>query len=162
MSDLFNQNELRFLYRVLLAWVLGLVLGIDRERRDKPAGLRTHIMVCVSSAALLAGAQLVTDAVPNSTVGDSGRVAQGILSGIGFIGAGTIVKQGNLVTGITTAATIFLAASVGILVGSGYLLLATTVTVLALLTLNGLGWLEQRLGVSSASEPAANQRGDDS
>lgn len=162
MDELLSRAELRIVARLVLAWALGLVLGIDRERQDKPAGLRTHILVCTSCAALMVGARLVSDAAPSATVGDSGRVAQGILSGIGFIGAGTIVRQGNLVTGITTAATIFLAASVGILVGSGYLLLGTTVTLLALLTLNGLGWLEQRLGTNSTSEPDANRQHDDS
>jgi putative Mg2+ transporter-C (MgtC) family protein len=127
-------DELELLPRLLLAIVLGGVLGIEREYDRKPAGLRTHVIVCLSSATLMAASQLLQGR-GGTIIGDPARMAQGILTGIGFIGAGTIVQQRNVVTGITTAATIWMAAAVGILCGSGFYVLAPAVTALAFVVL---------------------------
>src|SRR5262249_46339386 len=135
-----RMDELRLVPRLLVAFVLGFALGVERERRRKPAGLRTHTVVCLSTAALMAGSQLLQTQGP-TPIGDPTRRAQGILTGIGFIGAGTIVRQGNMVPGITPAATIWLSATVGILVGAGYYILSITLAVLAVLALDGMNWL---------------------
>ena len=137
-------DEVRLLPRLLVAFALGIALGVERERRRKPTGLRTHTVVCVSTATMMAAAHLLQNAngVP---VGDPTRMSQGILTGIGFIGAGTIVRQRNMVTGITTAATIWLSAAVGMLAGAGYYILATTLAALALVALSGMTWLVRRL-----------------
>ena len=129
-------DELELLPRLLLAVVLGGVLGIEREYDRKPAGLRTHIIVCLSSATLMAGSQLLQTR-GSTLIGDPARMAQGILTGIGFIGAGTIVQQRNIVTGITTASTIWMAAAVGILCGARFYLLALVTTVLVFIVLEG-------------------------
>ena len=133
-------DEVRLLPRLLVALLLGLALGVERERRRKPAGLRTHTVVCLSTATLMAAAELLQDS-ETVVVGDPTRMSQGILTGIGFIGAGTIVRQRNMVTGITTAATIWLTAAVGILAGAGFYMLALALTALALFALNGMNWL---------------------
>lgn len=137
-------DEIRLLPRLLVAFVLGVALGVERQRQRKPAGLRTHVLVTVSTAALMAVASLLQ--TPNGQIlGDPARMAQGILTGIGFIGAGAIVRQRGSVIGVTTAATIWMAAGVGILAGSGYYILAVTLTALALLALEGLTWAIRRL-----------------
>jgi putative Mg2+ transporter-C (MgtC) family protein len=128
----------------MVALVLGVVLGVERERRRKPAGLRTHAVVCLSCAALTAGAELLQHS-DGTMIGDPVRMAQGILTGIGFIGAGTIIRQPTMVIGITTAATIWLSAAVGILSGAGLYVLAVAVAVLALVALDGMDWLVGRL-----------------
>lgn len=137
-------DELRLLPRLLVAFVLGIALGVERERRGKPAGLRTHVLVCLSTATLMAAAELLQDR-DGTTIGDPTRMAQGILTGIGFIGAGTIVRQRNMVTGITTAATIWLTAATGMMAGAGLFVLAVAITVLAVLALDGLEWLVARV-----------------
>jgi putative Mg2+ transporter-C (MgtC) family protein len=133
-------DEARLLPRLVLALVLGVALGIEREWRRKPAGLRTHGLVCLSTATLMAVSHLL-QTEGGTLAGDPTRMAQGILTGIGFIGAGTIVRHGDAITGITTAATIWLTATVGILAGSGYYVLAVGVTLLALLVLDGMNRL---------------------
>jgi len=137
-------DELRLLPRLAVAFVLGIALGVERERRGKPAGLRTHVLVCLSTATLMAAAELLQDR-DGAIVGDPTRMAQGILTGIGFIGAGTIVRQRNMVTGITTAATIWLTAATGMMAGAGLYVLAVAITVLAVLALDGLEWLVARV-----------------
>lgn len=101
--------------RLLIAAALGGAMGYEREHADKPAGLRTNILVCL-------GAALFTIVSANGfgSLSDPSRVAAGIVVGIGFIGAGTIIRRpAGLVTGITTAATIWVVAGVGMAVGSG-------------------------------------------
>jgi putative Mg2+ transporter-C (MgtC) family protein len=137
-------DELRLVPRLLVAFVLGFALGFERERRRKPAGLRTHTVVCLSTATLMAGSYLLQNQ-GSSPIGDPTRMAQGILTGIGFIGAGTIVHQRSMVTGITTAATIWLAATVGILAGSGFYVLSVALALLAVFALDGMNWLVGRL-----------------
>jgi putative Mg2+ transporter-C (MgtC) family protein len=137
-------DEVRLLPRLLAAFVLGLVLGLERERRGKPAGLRTHTIVCISTATLMALADLLQTR-DGSIVGDPTRMAQGILTGIGFIGAGTIVRQRNMVIGVTTAATIWLTATVGMLAGAGFYVLGVALTLLSVAALDGLEWLVRRV-----------------
>src|SRR5262245_52504512 len=121
-------DEVRLLPRLVVALVLGIVLGVERERARKPAGLRTHAVVSLSCATLMAASGLLQTS-DGAIVGDPTRMAQGILTGIGFIGAGTILRQQNMVIGITTAATIWLSAAVGILCGSGFYVLAVAMSV---------------------------------
>jgi len=125
--------ELELVLRLLLATALGAIVGFQRERAGKPAGLRTHILICV-------GAALFTVV---STYGfnegtDPSRVAAAVVVGIGFLGAGSIIRRGEgIVEGLTTAATIWILAAVGLAAGSGQYLLAaiTTVIILIVLTL---------------------------
>jgi len=136
-------SELTFLLRLILAFILGAVIGYERERVDKPAGLRTHILVSLGSCLFTI---LSFAAFPG---GDPSRVASYIVAGIGFIGAGTIIQTRERVVGITTAASLWVAASIGMAVGAGFYLIAAVTTGLAYLTLR-LGWLEKKVAKSSS------------
>lgn len=127
--------------RLLLAAGLAFILGMTRERLRKTAGLRTHMMVCLGSAIFVLAALLT-----QLTADGSSRVIQGITQGIGFLGAGTIVKLSDKaeVKGLTTAAGIWLTAGVGVACGLGEFWLAIIATILAWLVLTPLGIIERR------------------
>src|SRR5476649_2584155 len=99
----------------VMAVVCGMLVGGERQRREKPAGLRTLTLVCLGSAVFTMMSFAFT-----STTGDSGRVAAQIVTGIGFLGAGVILHGRNVVTGMTTAALIWMTAAIGMAVGGGY------------------------------------------
>lgn len=135
------------LLRLGLAVVLGAAIGWERERKDKPAGLRTHMMVTLGSAAFaLLGVELLADLSPDYARArlDPIRVLQGIIGGIGFLGAGSIIRSPGNVEGLTTAAGVWVAGSVGAACGLGMYALATAVAVLVLITLTVVGTLERR------------------
>lgn len=125
---------------LLLAWVLGGLIGWQREATGRAAGLRTHMLVSLGSCLL--------SLVSFAGFGDRGRIAAQIVSGIGFLGAGVILRRGVSVRGLTTAATVWLVAGIGIAVGAGglYALLATTATLLSLVTLAQAKRLEKYIG----------------
>jgi putative Mg2+ transporter-C (MgtC) family protein len=124
--------ELEMVLRLLLAAVLGAIIGYQRERVRKPAGLRTHILICVG-AALFA----VVSAYGFGMTADPSRVAAGIVAGIGFIGAGAIIRrEGGIVEGLTTAATIWAVAAIGLAAGAGlYIVSAVTTAVVSIVLL---------------------------
>ncbi|MCD6592228.1 MAG: MgtC/SapB family protein [Thaumarchaeota archaeon] len=122
-------QELEYILRLLLALGLGAILGFERERVDKPAGLRTHILVSLGSCLFTI---LSLTAFPGS---DPARIASYVVVGIGFIGAGTIIQTRERIIGITTAASLWIVASIGMATGAGLYLLAVTTTALAYLTL---------------------------
>ena len=123
--------EVEMVLRLLLAAALGAVIGYQRERAGKPAGLRTHILICIG-AALFTVASLYGFGV----VADPSRVAAGIVAGIGFIGAGAIMRTGEgIVAGLTTAATIWAVAAIGLAAGAGLYLVSAVTTVLILIVL---------------------------
>ncbi len=125
------------LARLLVAAILGGIIGLERQLRHKPAGLRTNMFICLGAAMFtLLSKELA--GVPS----DSARIAAQIIPGIGFIGAGSILHARGSVTGLTTAATLFVVASVGMAVGGGLYITAVFATVLILLALAVLGKLE--------------------
>jgi putative Mg2+ transporter-C (MgtC) family protein len=129
--------RLDLLGAVLLAVVCGGAVGLEREMRGKAAGLRTNILICV-------GATLFTQLsieIPTAG-GDPGRIAAQIVTGVGFIGAGAILHSRGAVTGLTSAATIWVVAAIGVALGSGAVLEGVGVTLLLLFVLRGLGWAE--------------------
>lgn len=145
--------------QVALAGLLGAVIGIEREIADKPAGLRTHILVAAGCALLVVLAEGSVDYFQRHTpdeqiVADPIRVIQAIVIGISFLGAGTIIHyQERYVEGLTTAASIFLTAGIGIAVGIDRIWLAVETSVFALLVLVSVGWVEKRvMGSSTAAE----------
>lgn len=142
-ADLSAVPVTQLLVRLLIAGGLGALLGRNREHYGKPAGLRTYILVAAGSAAFVAVAQ-------QSGAGHEGvsRVIQGLAAGIGFLGAGCIRKEGETVTGLTTAAGIWLTAAVGVAAGLGRDGSAVLVGGLGWFTLAVLGRLEVRLGWS--------------
>jgi len=126
-----------------LAVVLGGAIGLEREIAGKPAGLRTNILICVG-AALITDVSIRITTIPER-LGDPSRLAAMIVSGIGFIGAGTIMQARGTVTGLTSAATIWVVAAIGITVGAGFYVEATGAGALVTLVLAGLGTLEHKL-----------------
>ena len=146
--------------RLVAAVLLGGVLGFEREVQAKPAGLRTHMMVslgaaCFSLAALGFAQQAVGSLdSPAATQVDPTRVVDGIVGGIGFLGAGAIIRNSGSVEGLTTAGSIWLVGAIGIACGAGNFLLAGVAVVLAVLILLVVGWAEHRL-VARAPKPRA-------
>lgn len=121
--------ELEFVARLLSGFLLSGLVGLEREVSLKPAGLRTHILVGLGSTLLTI---LSLRAFPGS---DIARVAASIIIGIGFLGAGTIVKTTEKVIGLTTAASLWIVACIGIAIGTGFYLLAAVTTILAFIVL---------------------------
>ena len=122
-------DELVMALRLLLAGALGAVIGYQRERAGKPAGLRTHMLICVGSA-------LFTVASIYGFGVDIARVAAGIVTGVGFLGAGAILhREGGIVAGLTTAATIWVSAAIGLTAGAGLYLIAAVGTAIILIVL---------------------------
>jgi putative Mg2+ transporter-C (MgtC) family protein len=137
---------LRFdlLLKLLLAVLLGGAIGFEREIKAKPAGLRTNILICVG-AALLTDVSIRIGFVNGVRIGDPARLAAQIVSGIGFIGAGTIMQGGGVVTGLTSAATIWVVAALGIAVGAGFYIEAAGAGVLVTIVLAWLGRVEHKI-----------------
>jgi putative Mg2+ transporter-C (MgtC) family protein len=130
--------------RLVLAAILGGLIGLEREIKHRPAGLRTNLFICLGAAMFT----LLSDDLAVEHIGDHTRIAAQIIPGIGFIGAGSILhNRGDLVTGITSAATLFVVASVGMAVGGGLYLTATFATALILLCLFLLGGAERRFSL---------------
>lgn len=132
-------DTLRQVGTLVLAVLLGALIGIERERHDRPAGLRTHILVCL-------GAALIT-LVSRDLAGtrfDPGRIAAQIVSGIGFLGAGTIFRQGSFVRGLTTAASLWVVAGIGMATAAGVesMILGSVAALLVFFTLSVVNRLE--------------------
>ena len=125
--------------RLFLAAILGGIIGLERQLRKKPAGLRTNIFICFGSAMFT----ILSDQLARDYGGDHTRVAAQFIPGIGFIGAGSILHARGSVTGLTTAATLFVVASVGMAAGGGLYLTAIFATGVMLITLAALGRLER-------------------
>ena len=143
MGRLLHSETSQILLRLTIAAIVGSVLGLNRELKGKPAGLRTHALVTLGAA--LMG---VMCAPPGQIVSDLSavsRVIQGVLTGIGFLGGGVILRDSSnqRVHGLTTAATIWIAASLGVACGVGYWLAVGTATALALLVLTFGGVVER-------------------
>jgi putative Mg2+ transporter-C (MgtC) family protein len=133
--------------KLALATACGAAIGIERELHDKPAGLRTNMLICVGSALITMVSLHValTYAERQVNIADPGRIAAQIVSGIGFIGAGTIIQARGSVHGLTTAATIWVMAGIGLAIGSGAFAPAIATTVILLGTLAAVGSLEGHL-----------------
>lgn len=131
--------------RLLVAAILGGIIGLERELRHKPAGLRTNMFICFGAAMFT----LLSDQLAAVHIGDHTRIAAQIIPGIGFIGAGSILHERGSVTGLTTAATLFVVASVGMAAGGGLYMTAVFATGLILIALALLGRFEHRLKLRS-------------
>lgn len=124
------------------AVIAGAVIGFERELHNKPAGFRTNIMICLGAALFTLLSVRMAELAGN----DRTRIAAQIVTGVGFLGAGAIVQFRSNVLGLTTAATIWTVASVGMAFGAGEFLLGTAATILTTLVLFGLGYAEQMIG----------------
>ena len=150
-----DQIQFQVLAHVGLAMVLGATIGLEREIEDKPAGLRTHMLVAGAAALLVALSDVMIKhfnvALGSELVrSDLTRIIQAVITGVSFLGAGTIIRHSSTrqVEGLTTAASILFAATVGVCAALSQLVLAVGVTAFVLATLRGVGhfeqWLEQR------------------
>lgn len=130
-----------FFVRCGAAVLCGAIIGVEREWKRKPAGFRTNILICLGASIYTAAGILLhqDDSV------DATRIAAQVVTGIGFLGAGSIIQSGGSVKGLTTAATIWVVASIGILAGAGFPLLALLSSALAVVTLALLGSVEKRV-----------------
>lgn len=138
-------SEWQIILRVLVAAVLGAVVGIERERHDQPAGLRTHmILVIGATLAMVLSVNVGYLYARPGTPSDPARLAAQVISGIGFLGAGAILRYGFTVKGLTTATSLWTMAIVGMTVGAGYYLIGVFTTILMLVVLSLLNIIENR------------------
>ena len=140
--------------RLSLASLLGGLIGWDREAENKAAGLRTHMLVSLGSAIFTLAALQLSDlhAEAGGQRGDPTRLLQGLVTGIGFLGAGQIIQsRGEIVSGITTAAGIWVVGSIGVACGGGSYFLGGVSVAFVLVILRGIHWIEQRFGFKRAS-----------
>lgn len=131
--------------RLIVAAILGGIIGLEREAAHKPAGLRTNISICFGAALFT----ILSGVLASEFPGDHTRIAAQIIPGIGFIGAGSILHSRGSVTGLTTAATIFVVASIGMAAGGGLYMLAIFSTIVIFAALHFLAILETRFNLKS-------------
>lgn len=136
-------NLVEIALKLLLAIGLGGLVGLERELSQKPAGLRTNILICLGSTMMMVLSQLSLQGSNSS--GETMRVAAGVITGIGFIGAGTIIQSQGIVHGLTTASTIWAVSGLGLVIGAGYHAIAVIYTAIVLVTLVSFRQLETKL-----------------
>ena len=143
---------MEFIFRAFIAALLGGMIGFEREYRAKEAGLRTHFLVAMGSALFMIVSQYGFNAVLGTSITlDPSRVAAQVVSGIGFIGAGTIIFQKHVIKGLTTAAGLWVTSAIGLACGSGLYLLSVASTLLVLLCLETIFFILMRIGSRTIS-----------
>ena len=141
-----HHDYLVIIEHLMIALAAGGLIGFERSYHGRPAGFRTHTLVCLASSALMLITMYQSHWYPEAFAGhvnlDPTRMAQGIMTGIGFLGAGVIMKEGLTVRGLTTAASIWITAAIGILLGIGFYFPAIVTTLVTLGTLSLFRWIE--------------------
>jgi len=142
--------ELHLLIRFLVALVLSAIIGVEREFHGRPAGLRTHLLVGGGAALIVVVGELLVRALTQSGAEsgvrlDQARIIAGVITGVGFLGAGTIIRQGDWVRGLTTAASVWFVAGIGIAVGHGFLVIGSGAAVTGFLVLFAFSRIEEWL-----------------
>lgn len=130
--------------KLLIALFLGGLIGWEREKKRRTAGLRTHILVCMGSALIMLVSLYIYQSQEIKTGIDPARIAAGVVTGIGFLGAGAIIKSEAGPRGLTTAASVWVSSGIGLAVGCGYMSTAVAGALLAFVTLSGLKCIENR------------------
>jgi putative Mg2+ transporter-C (MgtC) family protein len=138
-------NEIEALIRLGLGFLAGGIIGFERSSRHQIAGLRTHILICLGAVLLMLLSIWLPQNFGSMQNGDPGRIAAQVVSGIGFLGAGAIIRLGNNIKGLTTAASLWLIAAVGMAIGAGMYLAAAAAEVLSLITLILLDRIEKKI-----------------
>ena len=137
-----DMTEIDIVIRICLAFAAGGIIGFERSSRRQVAGLRTHILISIGAATLM----ILSIWLPQQMEsGDPGRIAAQVVSGMGFLGAGAIIRLGNSIRGLTTAASLWLTAAIGLAIGAGLYIAAVTAVILAIITLVLLNRLEKKL-----------------
>jgi len=132
-----------YVVRLVIALLIGGAIGLEREFKGKPAGMRTNILICVGSCLIMIVSIEIARTAPQTA--DPARIAAQVVTGIGFLGAGTIIRSRFHIVGLTTAATIWALSAIGLAIGAGYLLLSAIVAFLITVTLVFIGYVEERL-----------------
>ena len=135
-------GENQIYLRLVLSVVLGGLIGLERQVHRRNAGLRTHILVCLGSCLIMLTSLHVFDIYKKIVSLDPARIAAGVITGIGFLGAGTIIREPEGVKGLTTAASLWVVAGIGLAVGCGFMRAGIFTTLLALVTLFVLRYVE--------------------
>lgn len=148
MEHILSQEIWNMLSRIFIAAILGGILGLERDIHGRGAGLRTHLLVSAGAALFMILSIYISHVGINipadfTKVTDPGRIAAQIVTGIGFLGAGVIIKEGFTVRGLTTAACLWIAAAVGMSAGAGLYVIAIFTTILSIFSLVILRWLER-------------------
>ncbi|MCM8770631.1 MAG: MgtC/SapB family protein [Candidatus Omnitrophica bacterium] len=131
--------------RLVFSVFLSGIVGLERQLHRRTAGLRTHILVCMGSCLIMLTSLYVFDIYKDKTALDPARIAAGVITGIGFLGAGTIIRSGEVVKGLTTAASLWMVSGIGLAVGCGFYLAAFVASILALIVLFFLRYLEKTI-----------------
>jgi putative Mg2+ transporter-C (MgtC) family protein len=145
MDSMVTVFRLDLALKLTIAVLCGGAIGFERQIAGKPAGLRTNILICLGSALAMDVSMHLGDFFAGTRLGDPGRIAAQVVTGIGFIGAGTIMQSRGTITGLTSAATIWAVAMIGLATGSGFFVEALGTTALVMVVLMGLGRLEHKL-----------------
>lgn len=145
MTDMAAAFRLDLMTKLALAVLMGGAIGLERQMAGKASGLRTNILICLGSAMIMDLSMNLGMNFGDVRVGDPGRIAAQIVTGIGFIGAGTIMQSRGAITGLTSAATIWVVAAIGMTVGAGFFVEALGGTAMVMLVLGGLGRVEHKL-----------------
>lgn len=155
LSNFVNSIQGEMVMRLLLAAVLGGIVGMERGSGDRPAGFRTHILVCAGSALIMLvsmygfeGFEKVPFEYPKNR--DSARIAAQVVSGIGFLGAGTILHEGITVRGLTTAASLWMISAIGLAAGAGMYSISVAATIITFMTLTTFHSVEKRFAAASS------------
>lgn len=138
-------DNLELIFRLTLACIFGGLVGIERERLRHPAGFRTHILVCVGATLVMLSNIYIFEQYKNFANIDPGRLGAQVISGIGFLGAGTILKEGVTVKGLTTAASLWSVGCIGLSTGLGFYTGSVIATILVLVTLVVFSKFENRM-----------------
>jgi len=136
---------------MLVSTLLGTVVGWERQMGRKPAGLRTHTLVCMGSTMFVLLTEHSITAFGGGHNVDPTRIIHGVVTGVGFLGAGSIMRQEGFIHGLTTAASVWMVAAIGVAVGCQAYALAVIGSVLALIVLEGYRWIERMLAPGSGS-----------
>jgi putative Mg2+ transporter-C (MgtC) family protein len=151
-----REEYAQILVHLVGALVAGGVIGMERTFQARPAGFRTHALVCLASSLLMLATLYQDLWLPEQSTGefrsDPVRMGQGIMTGIGFLGAGVIFREGITVRGLTTAASIWVTAAIGIMIGIGFYMPAAAATLLTLAALTFMRWVEERMPAHSYAD----------
>lgn len=135
-------SDIQIILRLVLSFFLSGLIGLERQAHRREAGLRTHILVCLGSCLIMLTSLYVFDIYITKVPLDPGRIAAGVITGIGFLGAGTIIREREGIKGLTTAASLWLVAGIGLAVGCGFYKAGIYATVLAVIVLFFLRYVE--------------------
>ena len=151
MTSIWNDNYAAIALHLLIALAAGSIIGLERSYHGRPAGFRTHALVCLSSCMLMVmtvyqDTWFAALSLQEANI-DPTRMAQGIMTGIGFLGAGVIMREGLTVRGLTTAASIWTTAGIGVLIGVGFYFPEGIATALTLIVLSVFRWIERTMPI---------------